>query len=199
MHPTTQQLSKRNKVPAIIIVLAVVGDMVMDSLGIVHLHLAQIGGTQTLLYAIAAIGATILMLIAEPLMQKLTGRPTTAATKGAQPKRIDSSIIRRWELVWDEFEIDPDEPRAEITEFPSVLAQIEQIEIARLGSSDRTIRVILGERVMTLMREALGPLAAELSYLQQVSAIPVTGVEREPSLDQHVRDAAAELLAQTPI
>lgn len=128
----------------------------------------------------------------------------TAKTMKAQTSvSIAARILDRWETVQHEFGIDPDEARAEITQFRHVLDQIELAETARQGASNEATRALLDERVTILMRETLGPLAAELDYLKsEEGRIHTTVTDTFITITQqrqHEQDVAAELLACTPI
>ncbi len=149
-----------------------------------------------------AAAITAAMIFAEPLIAKLTGVKTVVKTEEIW-REVDLSILDRWETVQHEFGIDPDEARAEITQFSHVLDQIELAEAARQGSSDTAVCEALDARVTILMRETLGPLAAELAYLKSeegrihttVTDTFITTTQQR----QHEQDVAAELLARTPI
>lgn len=188
----------RKAAPNVLLVMGAIiaiADTIMDVTATATFA-GQSSFTWWLLAGVATAAVTFIQFIAAKVMQ---GRASIAAPEGAE-SLIDPSIICRWDAVWDEFEIDPDEPRAEITQFPSVLAQIEQAEEARKGCSIRAVRVALGERVMVLMREALGPLAAELDYLKsEEGRIRATTLNTLTQQRQHEQDVVAELLASSPI
>ena len=181
MHTTAQQ-SRDTTLGLLALMGFTVVDTIFDTVGFAKVT----GVNPTWTWLLAGLVA-LAVCFTEPLMEAVHNR--------FQPAAIEPDILRRWEMVCGEFGIHPDESRADITQFPAVLAQIQQAEAARLSCSVRATRVALGERVMVLMREALGPLDAELEYLQQ-AALPVA---IPPTYQQAVQDAAAALLVETPI
>ncbi len=75
-------------------------------------------------------------------------------------------LLDRWDSVCQQYGIDLDEPRADIWNFPSELRQILELDrvylACRRGSKDRKR---LKRRIRAIMHEVLGPLAAELAFL----------------------------------
>ncbi len=186
----------KGSIGAVLIILLILGDTVMDVMGSVHtLHKLGISLTQSLGFLALVCVIMVAAFSAEPIMAKIY---RSNASVVEPVRHIDPSILRRWDSLLAELGIDYDEPRAQITQFPDVLAQIEAAEMARLNCSVRSVRVELGKRVWTLMEEVLEPLAAELHYLEEVQEPAVTTAAK-PSLTQHIDDAAAELMARSPI
>lgn len=188
--------------PLFIGAFLLVVDSMMDIYGMWEATPTPAEPAQLFMMWLFAAATTAAMFFAEPLIAKLTGVKTAVKTDEIW-REVDLSILDRWETVQHEFGIDPDEARAEITQFGHVLDQIELAETARQGASNEAIRALLDERVTILMRETLGPLAAELDYLKsEEGRIHTTVTDTFITITQqrqHEQDVAAELLACTPI
>jgi hypothetical protein len=107
----------------------------------------------------------VLITAGEWLISRLLNKPQSVPSV----VEIEPSIRARWNAVCDEFEIDPDELRAEPENFPVETAQIVALDEVRKASKDRELRKQLGARVWQIIRETLSPLAMELDYLSTMS------------------------------
>lgn len=88
-----------------------------------------------------------------------------------QPK-INQAILNRWGSVRASLGISSLEPTADIRQFPVELKQIQALRETReklSGKRNRPKRDQLDERILTIMQEALDPLARQLRYFRESS------------------------------
>lgn len=180
----------RARIPeAVTLTILVIVDTLLDAMGFKSMK-PQLIHPQVWLLAVVIIS----FVLAEPWVMK-----TYAAVQANTTARstIPPRILKHWEETRAAFGIDLNEERADITQFPSILEQIKQAEAARLSCSDPATQDALNERITILMRETLGPLAAELAYLREAGKLQFEVLDLlDPQ--QPTQDAAAALLARSP-
>lgn len=153
-------------------------------------------------WPLVACAAISLMIIQETIFeyQKAMAKFAIVEMGSEIELEIDESIINRWEMVWDCYDIDPDEPRAEIECFMVELRFIQALEEARKMSKVRATRQALGARVLTIMHECLGPLALQIRVYDAFMAVGKDIVtEEEAVLAQcisTINDDAVEVHAE---